>query len=105
MPPSDKSNELLLELGNPAVRRNRADLLAQAMRAALLLMDADAVVVRMPSSRNGKRLALHARSLSAATLPPPPRPREVVQRSPESRPPPMPAHPADDPRSARRHAR
>jgi len=98
MPPNDKSNELLLELGNPAVRRNRSELLAQVMRAALLLMDADAVVVRMPSSRNGKRLALHARSLSAATLPAPPRPSEVVQRFAECCQPLMFANLADDPR-------
>jgi diguanylate cyclase (GGDEF)-like protein len=84
MPPHDKSLDLLLELGNPAVRRTRTEQLEQGMRLALALMDADAVVVRTPMSRSGKRLALYARSVATATLAPPPRASEIVKRLVES---------------------
>jgi len=79
MSSNEKTLEALLELGNPASRRNRAEQVEQAMRVALLLMDADAAVVLPPASRNGKRLALHAGSAAAAVLPPPPQASEVVR--------------------------
>jgi diguanylate cyclase (GGDEF)-like protein len=68
---SDKALELLLELGDPTIRRARAEHVEHAMRVALTLMDADAVVVRAPHSTHGKRLALHSGSTGAAVLPPP----------------------------------
>src|SRR5262245_16447305 len=68
MPPSDKSLGLMLELGDPAAPRNRSERLEQAMRVAMAMMDADAVVVRAPSSKSGKRTALHARSVGTSML-------------------------------------
>ena len=80
MVPNDKSLGSVLELGDPAARRTRAERLEQAMRLALLLMDGDAVIVRAPASRSGKRVALHARSAGTATLAAPPRSSEIVKR-------------------------
>ncbi len=79
MTPFDKTLEVLLELGNPTVRRTRAEHLDQTLRVALMLLDADAVVVLTPGSRRGERLALHAGSPAPAVLPPPPQSSEVVR--------------------------
>ena len=79
MSSNEKTLEALLELGNPTARRNRSEHVEQAMRVALLLMDADAVVVLTPASRNGKRLALHAGSAAAAMLPGPPQGSAVAR--------------------------
>jgi len=76
---SDKALDLLLELGNPTIRRARAEHVEHAMRVALTLMDADAVVVRAPHSVNGKRLALHSGSNAAAILPPPAEESTVIR--------------------------
>lgn len=76
---ADKSLQLLLELGNPATRRTRAQQVEHAMRVALTLMNADAVVVRAPGNRRGKRLALHGGSTAPAVLPPPPDGSSVVR--------------------------
>ena len=79
MTSNDKTLESLLELGNPAVRRTRAEHIEHAMRVTLMLMDADAVAALTPANRRGKRLALHAGSTAAAMLPPPPQGSEVVR--------------------------
>jgi diguanylate cyclase (GGDEF)-like protein len=80
MASNDKALGLVLELGDPGERRNRAERLEQAMRLALALMDGDAVVVRPPMTRSGKRTALHARSVGTATLAAAARPSEIVRR-------------------------
>lgn len=79
MSSSDRTLESLLELGNPTVRRTRAEHLEHAMRVALMLMDADAVVALTPANRRGKRLALHAGSTAAAVLPAPTQGSEVAR--------------------------
>lgn len=66
----DKAMKVLLELGDPAERRTRAELVNQALRAVETLMDADAVSIVTPWSRRGERLLLHAGSATPATLPP-----------------------------------
>src|SRR5262245_32400263 len=68
MLPNDKSLGPILELGDPAARRNRSERLEQAMGVALALMNADGVIVRAPASRSGQRIALHARSAGTAML-------------------------------------
>jgi diguanylate cyclase (GGDEF)-like protein len=68
--PRDKAMEMLLELGNPAERRPRARLLAQAMQAVVNLMDADAAALVTPWTRRGERLVLHAGSAAPAAMPP-----------------------------------
>lgn len=80
MTQQDKAVETLLELGNPAERRTRAELLDRALQTAQMLMDADAVVILNPSSRRGHRLALHNGSAVPAVLPPPANGSEVVRR-------------------------
>jgi diguanylate cyclase (GGDEF)-like protein len=78
MAASGKTLELLLELGNPAERRTRAEQLDLALRTALLFTDADAIVVLTPASRRGERLVLHAGSTAPAVLPGPPEGSAVV---------------------------
>jgi diguanylate cyclase (GGDEF)-like protein len=75
----DKAVDLLLELGNPAERRTRAELLDRALRTALTLMDADAVAVLSPGGRRGERLVLHSGSTTPAALPTPPEGSEVLR--------------------------
>jgi len=75
----DKAVDLLLELGNPAERRTRAELLDRALRTALTLMDADAVVILSPGGRRGERLVLHSGSSTPAALQLPPEGSEVLR--------------------------
>src|SRR5262245_58600566 len=58
----------LLELGDLAERRTRADVLLRALRMSEMLTDADAVVALIPESRAGQRLALYAGSEVPAKL-------------------------------------
>lgn len=76
----DKALEILLELGNPAERRTRAELIDRALQTARLLTEADAVVILNPASRRGSRLALHNGSSTPAVLPAPVGGSEVVRR-------------------------
>ena len=69
----DKAIEMLLELGSPAERRTRAQVLDQALRATLTMMEADAAAILAPWSRRGERLVLHAGSTSAASILLPPK--------------------------------
>jgi len=80
----DKALEMLLELGNPAERKTRAELLDRALQTARLLMDADAVIILNPSSRRGHRLALHNGSTVPAVIPPPQGGSEVARRFAET---------------------
>src|SRR5262245_26499324 len=56
----DKALPLLNELGNPARRRARAELLRDAMSAALVLTDADAGTMIVPGGPSSEHLVLHA---------------------------------------------
>lgn len=66
----DRSQELLLELGNPAERRPRVEQIDRALRAALTLMDADAVAIVTRNTRHTERLVLHAGSAVPAAIAP-----------------------------------
>jgi len=80
----DKAVEMLLELGNPAERRTRAELLDRALRTTLTLMEADAGAILTPWSKRGERLVLHAGSTSPAALQLPPKGSEVARTLAES---------------------
>lgn len=75
----DKALKLLLELGDPAARRTRAEQLDHALRTLLAMTDGDAAVVLSPSNKRGERLVMHAGSAGTALLPPPARPSEVAR--------------------------
>jgi diguanylate cyclase (GGDEF)-like protein len=79
MTSNEKTLETLLELGHSASRRTRAEQFEEAMRLALMLMDADAVVVLPPASVRGERLALFAGSGTPAVLLPAPNGGEVAR--------------------------
>lgn len=65
----EKAMGPLLELGNLATRRTRAELIEHALRTALLITEADAAIVLSPSARRGERLVLHAGSVTPALVP------------------------------------
>jgi diguanylate cyclase (GGDEF)-like protein len=75
----DKAIEVLLELGNPAERWTRAELLDRALRTALTLTDSDAVVILRTSRGREERLALHSGSSLLAVFQPPPQGSEVLR--------------------------
>jgi len=75
----DKAQQALLELGDPAERRTRMEVLDRALRTAMLLTDADAVALTT-HQRGGERLLLHTGSAATAVMPLPLRGSEVVQR-------------------------
>ena len=80
----EDSFKWLAELGNPAERRTRIEVIERAFRAALLLTSADAVVVLAPHGRSSERLAFHAGSDVPARLQGSRQPSEVAQRITES---------------------
>jgi len=94
----DKAVEMLLELGDPAERRTRAQLLDLALRTTLTLTEADAAAVVTPSSRRGERLVLHAGSPTAASLPLGPKGSEVLRMLSENGQPLVLPDLLDDPR-------
>lgn len=65
----EKTLETLLELGDLSTRRTRAEQVEQALRTVLLITEADAAAVLLPSSRRGERLVLHAESPAAVLVP------------------------------------
>lgn len=79
MTSNEKILETLLELGNSVVRRTRPEQIEDAMRLALMLMDADAVAVLPPASERGERLALYASSGAPALLLPTTQGSEVAR--------------------------
>jgi diguanylate cyclase (GGDEF)-like protein len=79
----DKAQQALLELGDPAERRTRMEVLDRAMRTAMLLTDADAVALTT-HQRGGERLLLHTGSAAPAVMPLPLSGSEVVKRFGES---------------------
>ena len=100
MASSDKTLEFLLEMGNPAARRTRAELIEHALRTSMLLTDADAVAILSPASRRGERLVLHAGSSGPAVLPPPPEASAVIASLTEVCQPLLVADLAEEPRIA-----
>ncbi|MEO5618776.1 MAG: diguanylate cyclase [Candidatus Eisenbacteria bacterium] len=73
----DKALNNLLDLGNPAVRRDRSEQLDQALRTLLALTDGDAAAIVLPGS--GARLVLHTGSAAPSLAPPHPEGSEVVR--------------------------
>lgn len=64
----DKALDLLLELGNPAERWTRSELLDRALRTLQALTDADAVIVLTTSREHEERIALYGGSSVLAVL-------------------------------------
>jgi len=83
--PPDKAIDVLLELANPAERWTRAELLDRALRTALTLTDADAVVVLTTARGREERLALHGGSAVLAKLQSSPEGSEMLRGLIESR--------------------
>lgn len=79
MASADKALGLLLELGNPGVRRTRAEHLEHALRTALALTDGDAAVVLPPWGRRPERVVMHGGSPTTAQLPVPPQGSPIVR--------------------------
>lgn len=63
----DKALNNLVDLGNPAVRRDRAEQLDQALRTLLALTDGDATAIVLPG--RGERLVLHTGSAAPSMVP------------------------------------
>ena len=99
MTPQEKSLRALMELGNPSERRTRAELLDRGLQTALMLVDADAIILTI-SNRRGERLVLHAGSHVPAALQAPPEGSEVIRRLAEHCQPLMLPELSDDPRVA-----
>lgn len=68
----NKTIEALLELGHPAERWTRTELLDRALRTALTLTEGDAAVILTSSRGREQRLALHGGSAVLAALQSPP---------------------------------
>jgi diguanylate cyclase (GGDEF)-like protein len=73
----DKALNNLLDLGNPAVRRDRSEQLDQALRTLLALTDGDAAAIVLPGG--GDRLVLHTGSVVPSLVPAHPEGSEVVR--------------------------
>ncbi len=73
----DKALNNLLDLGNPALRRERAEQLDQALRTVLALTDGDAAAIVLPG--RGERLVLHSGSAAPSLTPAHPEGSEVVR--------------------------
>src|SRR5262245_28627438 len=63
----DKALNSLLDLGDPAVRRDRAEQLDQALRTLLALTEGDATVTMLPGRR--ERLVLHSGTAAPSIAP------------------------------------
>ena len=83
MASNDRALQVLLELGDTSQRRTQTALFDLALRTALALTDADAVVLTTSRGR-GERLVLHTGGTSAAALAMPADGSEVLKRFAES---------------------
>jgi diguanylate cyclase (GGDEF)-like protein len=83
MTPQEKSLRALVELGNPSERRTRTELLDRALNTALMLVEADAVVLTL-SNRKGERIMIHAGNRMPAALQAPAEGSEAIRRMLES---------------------
>jgi len=73
----DKALNNLLDLGNPAVRRDRAEQLDQTLRTLLALTEGDAAAIALPG--RGDRLVLHTGSAAPSLTPEHPEGSEVLR--------------------------
>ena len=73
----DKALNSLLDLGDPAVRRDRAEQLDQALRTLLALTEGDATVIMVPG--RSERLVLHAGTAAPSIAPAPPEGSEIAR--------------------------
>src|SRR5262249_30416489 len=73
----DKALNSLLDLGDPAVRRDRAEQLDQALRTLLALTEGDATVIMLPG--RSERLVLHSRTAAPSIAPLPPKGSEAAR--------------------------
>ena len=73
----DKALNNLLDLGNPAVRRDRAEQLDQTLRTLLALTDGDAAAIALPGRE--ERLVLHTGSAAPSLTPEHPEGSEVLR--------------------------
>lgn len=99
MAAQDRALQVLMQLGDPAERRTRQEVLDLALRTALGLLDADAVALTTNGKR-AERLMLHAGSASPAAMSMPDGGSEVLRRFAESSEPLALAVVTDDPRVA-----
>ena len=99
MTPQEKSLRALIELGNPSERWTRSELIDRALRTALTLAEADAVVLTLSSPRN-ERFMLHAGSNVPAALQASAEESEAIRRLVETGQPLTLADLMDDPRVA-----
>jgi len=65
----DRTFKLLVDLGAPAARQTRTELLDRALQTALAIVDADAAALLIPSGARSDRTVLYAGSPVAASLP------------------------------------
>ena len=73
----DKALNNLLDLGDPTVRRERAEQLDQTLRTLLALTDGDATAIVLPG--RGERLVLHSGSAAPSIAPATPEGSEAVR--------------------------
>jgi diguanylate cyclase (GGDEF)-like protein len=73
----DKALNNLIDLGNPGLRRERAEQIDQALRTVLALTDGDAAAIALPG--RGERLVLHTGSAAPSLTPAHPEGSEVVR--------------------------
>ena len=73
----DKALNNLLDLGNPVVRRDRAEQLDQTLRTLLALTDGDAAAIALPG--RGDRMVLHTGSAAPSLTPEHPEGSEVLR--------------------------
>ena len=98
----DKALNSLLDLGNPAVKRERAEQLDQALRTLLALTEGDATAILLPG--RSERLVLHSGTAAPSIVPPHPEGSEVTRALAED-PHPLAIHDlAEDSRFAARDA-
>lgn len=83
MAAQDRALQVLMQLGDPAARRSRPEVLDLALRTALALLDADAIALTTKGKRE-ERLVLHAGSASPAAISMPDEGSEVLRRFAEN---------------------
>src|SRR5262245_16107317 len=94
----DKALNSLLDLGDPAVRRDRAEQLDQALRTLLALTDGDATAIMLPGRT--ERLVLHSGTAAPSIAPASPEGSEAARTLAQSPHPIEIAELADKPRYA-----
>jgi diguanylate cyclase (GGDEF)-like protein len=83
MAAQDRALQVLMQLGDPAERRTRAEAFDLALRTALTLLDADAIALTTKGKRE-ERMVLHSGSASPAAISMPEDGSEVLRRFAEN---------------------